>query len=303
MARPATRRNLKRNRPPQRMASRESQTALENEPISATAILRSRCSANISTRSATRPRNNEFVQARSVNDGQASVADRAGAMWGTNISQANYAAATSTPTVDGEYLYALGSDGDLASIREDGRQTAVAQSLRADFAGKPGPWAYAESLSSMETHSSARRWVRGYSRQLSTGTRAPFSGNAPSRRPMSRVLIPRSLVSSSGTKQCVQLAFQRSGSGSTQIREASLALRQTRQRLRRANIPTPVAAHDYIYVASAGTGGGAVHLTVKDGKFVAEEAYFSAKNPLPSAASSNSRRPPLRDHRQRHAVP
>src|SRR5262249_55431901 len=46
-----------------------------------------------------------------------------------------------------------------------------------------------------------------------------------------------------------------------------------------ANIPTPLASDDYIYVASAGTGGGTIRIVSKDGQFRVEEAYFSAKNP------------------------
>src|SRR5256885_784752 len=64
---------------------------------------------------------NEFVQARSVDEGKQVWQTRLGNV-GSNTPQANYAAARSTPTVQGEYLYALGSDGDLASIkRTDGK--------------------------------------------------------------------------------------------------------------------------------------------------------------------------------------
>jgi outer membrane protein assembly factor BamB len=86
------------------------------------------------------------------------------------------------------------------------------------------------------------------------------------------------LVNSGGTKQYVQLLTK--GLVGIDANSGKLLWRYVKPvSIYGANIPTPVAAHDYIYVASAGTGGGAVHVTVKDGKFVAEEAYFSAKNP------------------------
>src|SRR5262249_26328340 len=47
----------------------------------------------------------------------------------------------------------------------------------------------------------------------------------------------------------------------------------------KANIPTPLAANDIIYVGSAGTGGGAVKLTAKDGKFEPSQLYFGPKFP------------------------
>src|SRR5262245_2750011 len=55
---------------------------------------------------------NEFVQARAVKDGEP--------VWSTTIGKVgpnqkvNYPGSRSTPSVDGEFLYALGSDGDLA---------------------------------------------------------------------------------------------------------------------------------------------------------------------------------------------
>ena len=46
-----------------------------------------------------------------------------------------------------------------------------------------------------------------------------------------------------------------------------------------ANIPTPVAYNGFIYTAGAGTGGGLVKLSAKDGAVAADEVYFSPKLP------------------------
>jgi outer membrane protein assembly factor BamB len=46
-----------------------------------------------------------------------------------------------------------------------------------------------------------------------------------------------------------------------------------------ANIPTPVAGGEYIYVASAGTGGGLVRVRVQQGQFEPEQVYFEARMP------------------------
>ena len=53
--------------------------------------------------------------------------------------------ARSTPTVDGDRLYALGSDGDLACLRTASGKLVWQKNLRSDFGGKPGKWAYSES--------------------------------------------------------------------------------------------------------------------------------------------------------------
>jgi outer membrane protein assembly factor BamB len=46
-----------------------------------------------------------------------------------------------------------------------------------------------------------------------------------------------------------------------------------------ANIPTPVASDGVIYVGSAGTGGGAVKLNLKQGNLEPEQLYFGPKYP------------------------
>lgn len=86
----------------------------------------------------------ESVKALDAKDG--------GTLWSTPIGkvgnpdqQPNYPAARSTPTVDGALLYALGSDGDLACLEAATGKVRWRKSLRADFGGQPGTWAYSES--------------------------------------------------------------------------------------------------------------------------------------------------------------
>ncbi len=85
----------------------------------------------------------EFVQALSIADGKQ--------IWSTRIGKVGpnrgpqYPAARSTPTVDGELLYALGSDGDLACLETESGKIRWQKNLRSDFGGQPGNWAYAES--------------------------------------------------------------------------------------------------------------------------------------------------------------
>src|SRR5213079_334576 len=56
-----------------------------------------------------------------------------------------YPMARSTPTVEGEVLYALSSDGDLACLETATGKALWRKNTRADFGGKPGKWAYSES--------------------------------------------------------------------------------------------------------------------------------------------------------------
>jgi len=86
----------------------------------------------------------EFVAALDVKDGQRIWRTPVGKV-GPNNPQMNFAAARSTPTVVGELLYALGSDGDLVCLETSTASCAGKKNLRTDFGGKPGDWAYTES--------------------------------------------------------------------------------------------------------------------------------------------------------------
>lgn len=219
----------------------------------------------------------EYVEARSVKDGHRVWQSPLGKV-GTNTPQANYAAARSTPTVDGEWLFALSSDGDLACVgRADGKPRWQ-KNLRTDFGGKPGAWAYAESplvdgnvvvctpggsegtVVALDKKNGLVLWK--------------FTSPEGDEAAFSSVIV----VNAAGRKQYVQLLSK--GLVGIDAKSGKLLWRYSKPiSVYGANIPTPVAGEDFIYVASAGTGGGAVHLTEKDGKIVAEEAYFSSKNP------------------------
>jgi outer membrane protein assembly factor BamB len=86
----------------------------------------------------------ESVQALSTMDGQRIWVSPLGKV-GTNIPQMNFSAARSTPTVEGAFLYALGSDGDLACLEVGNGKVRWQKNLKTNFGGKPGDWAYAES--------------------------------------------------------------------------------------------------------------------------------------------------------------
>ncbi|WP_395092604.1 PQQ-binding-like beta-propeller repeat protein [Armatimonas sp.] len=87
---------------------------------------------------------NEFVRAYSTTNGKLIWSTRLGAV-GNPKQQPSYPGARSTATVDGKLLYALGSDGDLACVEIATGKILWTKSLRNDFGGAPGVWAYSES--------------------------------------------------------------------------------------------------------------------------------------------------------------
>jgi outer membrane protein assembly factor BamB len=87
---------------------------------------------------------NEFVQALSTKDGKPIWTTRVGNVGNPN-QEPNFPAARSTPTVDGNFIYALGSDGDLACLEAKSGKIRWQKNIRKEFGGQPGEWAYAES--------------------------------------------------------------------------------------------------------------------------------------------------------------
>jgi outer membrane protein assembly factor BamB len=86
---------------------------------------------------------NEEVIALSATDGKLIWSTRIGSVGANRGPQ--YPAARSTPTIDGDKLYALGSNGDFACLETATGKVVWSKSFRDDFAGAPGSWAYAES--------------------------------------------------------------------------------------------------------------------------------------------------------------
>ena len=80
---------------------------------------------------------NEFVQALDAKDGKQVWAQRIGKV-GNPKQQPNYPAARSTPTVDGEWLFAFGSDGDLACLERATGKVRWQKNVRQDYGGQPG---------------------------------------------------------------------------------------------------------------------------------------------------------------------
>jgi len=219
----------------------------------------------------------EFVRAISVKDGKRAWSTRLGKV-GNPQQKPSFPAARSTPTVEGEFLYALSSDGDLACLEVATGKVRWQKNLRADFGGKPGEWAYSESplidgntlvctpggsestLVALNKNTGAVIWKC----PLPGGDEAAYASAI--------------LVRIGGIKQYVQLVQK--GLVGVEAETGKFLWRYGKPISRYgANIPTPVASDDHIYAASAGTGGGVVKFNVKDGSIEPEQVYFESKLP------------------------
>ena len=220
---------------------------------------------------------NESVRAHSSKDGKQLWATRLGKVGNPN-QKPPFPAARSTPTVEGELLYALGSDGDLACVETGTGKIRWQKSLRSDFAGKPGQWAYSESplidgdalictpggsdatLVALNKKTGEVLWKCAQPE----GDEAAYAS----------VII----AETGGTKQYVQLLQK--GLVGVEARTGKPLWRYAKAVSRYgANIPTPIVSDGLIYVGSAGTGGGVVKLRATEGRIEAEQVYFESKLP------------------------
>jgi outer membrane protein assembly factor BamB len=220
---------------------------------------------------------NEFVEALDSRTGQRLWQTRLGNV-GNPKQNPNFPAARSTPTVDREVLYALGSDGDLACVELSAGKIRWAKNLRAEFGGKPGQWAYAESpLLDGET-------------VICTpgGKEATIVGlNARTGETKWRCALPEGdeaayasavIVETGGAREYAQLLQK--GLVGIDANTGKFLWRYSKPiSPYGANIPTPLPDRNLIYVSSAGAGGGAVRLKPKPGGMEAEQLYFEAKLP------------------------
>jgi outer membrane protein assembly factor BamB len=221
---------------------------------------------------------NEFVQALSTKDGSRVWSTPLGKV-GNPKQDPNYPAARSTPTVWDDVLYALGSDGDLVCLRTASGQERWRKNLRADFGGKPGTWAYAESPlvdgdALICTPGGSAATLVGLNRKNGDGFwKCPVPGGDEAA--YSSAII----VEAAGVKQYVQ--FLQNGLVSVEARTGKFLWRHDRTaKGSPAVIITPLADREYIYSGAYRVGGGLIKAVMKDGVVKVEEVYFSAKLPV-----------------------
>ena len=220
---------------------------------------------------------NEFVEALSVKDGKRIWSTRLGKV-GNPTQKPNFPAARSTPTVEPGVLYCLGSDGDLACLDASNGKVRWQKNLRADFGGKPGEWAYSESpLIDGETLVCTPGGSEATIVALNKKTGA-LIWKCATREGDEAAYASAIIVEAAGAKQYVQLLQK--GLVGVDAKTGKFLWRYGKSVSKYgANIPTPLASDGFIYVGSAGTGGGLVKLKANNGAVEAEQIYFEAKLP------------------------
>ncbi len=221
----------------------------------------------------------EFVKALDAKTGKTLWTTRIGKV-GNPDQQPSYPAARSTPTVDGTRIYALSSDGDLVCLDTATGSLRWTKSLRTDFGGKPGTWAYAESPlvdgnQVIVTPGGAEATLIA----LNKMTGAPVWKSAV---PGGDVAGYASAIAfdSGGVRQVAQ--FLSKGLVGVDARTGKFLWRFDKSMDARFGVhaATPVAgtAGGSVYSASA-AGGGLARLTAAGGTFTAAPVYVERKAP------------------------
>jgi outer membrane protein assembly factor BamB len=219
---------------------------------------------------------NEFVQARSVKDGSEIWTTRLGNVGRNQGPQ--YPGARSTPTVDGALTYALGSDGDLACVETRTGNVRWQKSLRSDFDGKPGNWAYAESpLIDGEllicTPGGSEATLVALDKQ--TGD-VVWKSVVPGGE--AAAFASATVVEAGGVKQYVQML--QGGLVGIDAKTGKFLWRYDESaKGSPANIPTPVSRNELVYSSTGRGGGGLVKLSVQQDTIQVEQIYQNARLP------------------------
>jgi len=215
---------------------------------------------------------NEFVQALAVRDGKAIWTTRIGNV-GNPKQNPSYPAARSTPTLDGELLYALSSDGDIAALETATGKIRWQKNIRQEFGGEPGEWAYAESPLVdgdlvVVTPGGAQATIVALNKK--TGAlvwKSAVPGGDPAGYASAIV------VQGGGRKQYVQ--FLSKGVVGVDAKTGKFLWRYAEPAKGPAQMATPVARGEYVYAAANRIGGGLVRLKASADGVAAEQVHFT----------------------------
>jgi outer membrane protein assembly factor BamB len=185
----------------------------------------------------------------------------------------SYPGPRSTPTVDGDRIYALGSDGDLVCAEKAEGKVKWKKNLKSDLAGKVGQWAYAESPlvdgevvvctpGGAEATLAALKKTTGEVVWKCAVPKGDAAGYAS--------IVPMEVA---GSRQYVQ--FLAGGVVGVDAKTGKFLWRYDRTKDPAADIPTPVVHDDQVFTSTSRNGSGLTRISVDKGSVKSDEVYFN----------------------------
>lgn len=192
-----------------------------------------------------------------------------------------YQGARSTPTVEGNLVFALGSDGRLICAETSRGTLKWAKDLKADFEGKNGAWGYAESPLVDRDQvvctpgGSKATLVALHKKTGEVIWKAAIPAAMPGKPGVYNAAGYASLVVSEieGVRQYIQ--FLAGGVVGVSAKDGTLLWTYDHPASRTANCFTPIVRAGSVFAASAyGIGGGTAQIRRTGNTFKTNELYF-----------------------------
>ena len=215
--------------------------------------------------------NNSFVIALNRADGKEVWSKPLGPVE-TRMRSDRGAGPRGTPTVDGDRLYVLTENGDLACLKTDG-SILWQRNILKEFGGSQLQWLVSESP-----------LVDGPHLVVTPG--GPGAGMVKLDKMTGKTVWTSKDLSDTAAYSSITVAdvqgvrtymtFTASAGVGVRASDGKLMFRYPSAANRTANVATPVYSDNKVFFASAyGTGGGLLNLTVQNGEVAATEAYFT----------------------------
>ena len=177
-----------------------------------------------------------------------------------------------TPTVDGDRLYVLTENGDLACLKTDG-SPVWQQDILKEFGGSQPPWMISESPlidgpDLVVTPGGSKAGMVKLDKM--TGKTLWVSKDLSDTAAYSSIVV----ADVQGVR--TYMTFTADAGVGIRASDGKLMFRYTKAANDVANVATPIYADNKVFFSSAyDTGGGLVDLTAQDGELKAKEIYFT----------------------------
>lgn len=183
-----------------------------------------------------------------------------------------YPGTRSTPTIDGDFIYCLASAGELACLTRADGKLIWAKNLQTDLEGKPGNWAYSESV--LIDGDALVCTPGGESATLASLNKTTGSVLWKSSVPgLETAEYSSIMIAGAGdSKEYVQ--FLRKALIGVDAKTGKFLWRYDRTIDPGANIPTPIVVGNRIFSSGSRSGGALLELKTEGDGATVSEKYF-----------------------------